>query len=222
MLQDNVRFINEAFTLPLVTPGELDELLAEGWRHFGTYFFRYNLAVHAHQLTKVVPLRVNLGQFLPSPSQQKVLRKNADLQTIIRPAVIDAAKLTLFDQHKERFETNVPDSIYTFLSMQPDRIPCQAVAVEIYNGDALLACSFLDLGHAAVSSVYAMFDPDHGKRSLGIYTMLLEIDWAIAQGKTYYYQGYCYDMPSHYDYKKKFGGLEMFDFTNETWQAVSG
>ncbi len=222
MPPNNVRFINEAITLPQVAPGELDALLAEGWRHFGDYFFRYNFAIYAGQLARVLPLRVNLGQFVPSPSQQKILRKNTDLQTIIRPVVIDAAKLALFAKHKARFTANVPDSIYTFLSEQPDRIPCQTVAVEVYDRDTLLACSFLDLGHAAVSSVYAMFDPDHGKRSLGIYTMLLEINWAIAHGKTYYYHGYCYDLPSHYDYKKKFGGLEMFAFAEETWQAAGG
>ena len=42
--------------------------------------------------------------------------------------------------------------------------------------------------------------------------MLLEIQYAIDNGKSFYYQGYAYEGESFYDYKKRFRALEMYDW----------
>ena len=57
-----------------------------------------------------------------------------------------------------------------------------------------------------------MFDPDLSSRSLGIFTMLKEIEFAMANGKELYYQGYSYEGESFYDYKKRFRATERFDW----------
>ena len=57
-----------------------------------------------------------------------------------------------------------------------------------------------------------MFHPEESSRRLGIFTMLLELDWAQQNGMTFYYPGYAYREPSHYDYKKEFRGLEYYDW----------
>ncbi|HNM06329.1 MAG TPA: hypothetical protein PKK05_25645, partial [Leptospiraceae bacterium] len=58
---------------------------------------------------------------------------------------------------------------------------------------------------------------DLSKRSLGIYTMLLEIEYSIQMKKDYYYPGYAYVETSFYDYKKNFNGLEYLDW-NKGWK----
>ena len=50
----------------------------------------------------------------------------------------------------------------------------------VYDGGRLIAASYLDVGRNAVSSLYAMFHPDHGGLSLGLATMLLEMGYAHA------------------------------------------
>jgi arginine-tRNA-protein transferase len=57
-----------------------------------------------------------------------------------------------------------------------------------------------------------MFEPTESSRSLGIFTMLLTIDFAIKNGKTFYYPGYAYEENSFYDYKKRFAALDKFDW----------
>jgi arginine-tRNA-protein transferase len=57
-----------------------------------------------------------------------------------------------------------------------------------------------------------MFEPSAARRSLGIFTMLLEIEYARTGAKQLYYQGYAYEGNSFYDYKKRFGSLESFDW----------
>lgn len=66
-----------------------------------------------------------------------------------------------------------------------------------------------------------MFDLDYSENSLGLYTMLLEIEHAISLGKKYYYHGYCYDVKSFYDYKKQFPALEWYDWEN-SWHPYLG
>ena len=57
-----------------------------------------------------------------------------------------------------------------------------------------------------------MFDPACSQRSLGIFTLLLELEYAIRNKKKFYYLGYAYEGASFYDYKKRFKGTEVFDW----------
>ena len=56
-------------------------------------------------------------------------------------------------------------------------------------------------------------------RRVGIFTMLKEIEYAIAAGKRYYYHGYAYEGESFYDYKKKFNAVEYFDWAGN-WLSL--
>jgi len=217
MLKNLRFFVNEEFYASSISPKQLDRLLADGWRHFGEHFFRYNIAFDERSLRRVLPLRVRLSDFKLSKSQRRILKKNQDLQIVIRPIEITSEKEILFEKHKKRFKHNVPDSIYDFLSYSPAFVPCEALEVCAFSQEKLLAASFLDVGASAVSGVYAMFDPEETSRSLGIYTMLLVIDYALENDKTFYYPGYAYLGSSFYDYKKRFSALEAFDWDGN-WQ----
>lgn len=219
-LPDDFSFVNEEFYARKVSSEQMDAMLEEGWRHFGTHFFRYNIAFHAGKICRVLPLRVRLNDFSFSKSQRRVLKKNQDLQAVVRSIEITEEKEILFERHKRRFKSGVPDSIRDFLSFDAANVPCEALEFCVYDNENLVAASFLDVGKASVSSIYAMFAPEEAARSLGILTMLLEIDFALRNGKSFYYQGYAYDANSFYDYKKRFRALEKFDW-NGNWKDFS-
>ena len=210
--------IDEYFLAQEVRPEQMDYLWKHGWRHFGMYFFRYAMMAKKDDCYHVVPLRLKLDQFSLSTSQKRSLKKNQDLRLEIRDASIDAAKVALFDRHKTRFADNVPDSIYDFFTPHPAGIPCPAKEICLWQEERLIAASFLDIGAQATSSVYSIYEPSETKRSLGIYLILLSIAYSREIGMKYYYPGYAYREPSHYDYKKRFSGLEQFDW--EKWEAA--
>lgn len=210
--ESELRFINEYFDAEEeIRPDVFDCLLAEGWRHFGTYFTRYNLGIHADEIRQVLPLRIRLRDFSPSTSQTRVLKKNRDIDIVVGKPSISKKVVALFERHKKRFTDHVPESIYTFISNDA-RIPTKLYQLTAKRDGETLAVSFFDCGVTSVSAIYACFDPKEEKRSLGIFTMLKVIEWGSARGMLYYYPGYAYVGPSFYDYKKRFSALESYDW----------
>ena len=216
LLDADLRLINEEFYTDKITTAQLDILLADGWRHFGTHFFRYNLGIYEDEIRRVLPLRIRLCDFKFSKSQRRVLRRNSDLNIRIQPIEITEETHDLFDRHKLRFKRGVPNTIYDFLSPDPANEPTKVLEVSVRRDDGLLAASFFDVGKTSVSSIYGIFDPTEQARSLGIFTMLKEIEYALETGKEYYYPEYANEGESLYDYKKRFSALEQFDW-NGNW-----
>ncbi|MEO6654601.1 MAG: arginine-tRNA-protein transferase [Pyrinomonadaceae bacterium] len=219
MILDRLEIINEEFYAASVKPVTLDTLLADAWRHFGTHFFRYNFGVYENEIRRVIPLRIHLADLKLSKSQRRVLRRNADLETKISPFEITSEIYDLFDRHKQRFKSGVPNSIYDFVARDADTSPSIVFTVSVRLNSKLVAASFFDIGKRSISSIYGIFDPEERTRSLGIFTMLKEIEFAIEQGKEFYYHGYAYEGESYYDYKKRFTGLEQFDW-NGNWSQI--
>ena len=203
---------DESFLCLSAEPEDMDQFWAEGWRHFGIIFVRYGSAFHGGKLFTVLPLRVDLKRFALSRSQKRVLGKNQDIELIVRPSVIDDEKELLFEKHRLRFTENTPTSLNNFLSEYPDSVPCPSVELCIYLERKLCGVTFLDVGKRSTSGVYAMFDPNEAKRSLGILMILHSIRFSRERGCRYYYPGYAYREPFTYDYKKRFTGLEYLDW----------
>lgn len=218
MLYEGFRLINEEFHSEAVLPEQMDSLWSHGWRHFGTQFFRYNIGILDNQLRYVIPLRIRLSEFSFSKSQRRVLKRNADLDVEIRPIELDDEIDAMFHRHKQRFDHSIPDSLSNFLSHEPAVIPCEAKEIRVHRDGQILATSYFDLGAAASSGIYAIFEPSITDRGLGIFTMLKEIEYSIETGREFYYQGYCYAGNSFYDYKKRFRGTEAFDW-DSSWNT---
>jgi arginine-tRNA-protein transferase len=202
----------QSFLCLNVPPVEMDRLWAQGWRHFGIFFFQYRISLHGKTAFHVLPLRIDLERFALSRGQKRVLRKNKELEIVTAPSCIDHEKEALFNKHRARFSENVPSSLHDFLSSVPDSVPCPNLELNVYYKRELIGVTFLDLGETATSAVYAIFDPAQAKRSLGILMMLHSIRLSLERGYRYYYPGYAYREPFAYDYKKRFSGLEFFDW----------
>jgi len=213
--------VDEAFICDEVFARVMDELWAGGWRHFGSYFFRYSHQLADNALQTITPLRIQLSAWELTKSQRRVLRRNADLRWEVVPAQVDEELCGMFQRHKARFTANVPDTLETFLGNDVTQGPCECRMLRVLDGGRLVAVSFFGLGLRAASSVYGIFEPDESRRSLGIFTMLLELDYCQAAGLEFLYPGYATREPSAYDYKKQFKGTEWMDFGSGDWQWLT-
>ena len=211
--------VNEIGEAEAVPQSRMDELWAEGWRHFGSRFFRYSLMWQEENWKRVVNLRVPLKDWSPSKSQRRTLRRNQDLVVDIGPAEPGEEEEKLFQRHKKRFRDNVPDALADFLGQEPNGVPVPCLQVSVRKEGDLVAASFLDLGATSCSSIYGVFDPDESSRRLGIFTMLLEMNYARKAGLDYYYLGYACVESSPYDYKKEVKSSWVWDW--EEWQPFT-
>jgi arginine-tRNA-protein transferase len=221
MLLENFRLINEEFYADRLLPEQMDSLWANGWRHFGEHFFRYNVGLLVDDVRFVLPLRIRLKDFSFSKSQRRVLRRNNDLDVSIGLIDIDPATQELFHRHKTRFNHGIPESVFNFISRQPALAPCEAKEIRVTRNSQILAVSYFDIGGNSASGIYAMFEPSAAGRSLGIFTLLREIEYSIETGRDFYYLGYAYQGRSFYDYKKRFRATEAFDWYHD-WVEFEG
>ena len=213
--------LNDAFMCDAVPAEVMDALWAGGWRHFGRLFFRYDRQeAEDGTMQTITPLRIRMEQWQPTKSQRRVLRRNADLRWEMLPARLDDDLRALFERHKARFRENVPEKLENFVGDAPEAGPSDCRILRVFEGDKLLAVSFLDMGLRAVSSVYAMFEPEAAWRSLGIFTMLLELQFAREMSFEFLYPGYATHEASVYDYKKQFIGMEWLDFESGEWRQL--
>jgi arginine-tRNA-protein transferase len=184
----------------------------------GYSIIRHNFAVCRGRICRTIPLRVRLDVPLKfSKSQRQILRRNADLEVRCAPIQITPEKEMLFLQHTQRFRDQQPLTIYSFLHSEAHIIPVAGLEYSVFDGKKLIASSFFHLGDKTVSGTYCFFDPQYSKRSLGTFTMLLELQRAQEMGKAFYYHGYCYDVPSQFDYKLNFHNLEALNWKSNAW-----
>ena len=215
--------IFEEGQLAEVDPALMDSFWANGWRHFGSRFFRYSVSVSDDgSWQRILPLRIDLAEFRLSKSQRRLLRNNADLTVRIAPAIVDAQREAMFHRHKMRFTTNIPETLRDFMAeSDPSTTPCECREIQVWERDQLIAVSYLDLGREAASSVYGIFEPDAARRSPGIFTLLQEIELARSTGRRFLYLGYATIEPSHYDYKKRFDSVQCFDWLGSWLRLTS-
>ena len=214
--------IVEEGQLATADPALMDVLWANGWRHFGARFFRYSVSVADDGLwQRILPLRIDLAEFRLSKSQRRILRNNADLTVRIAPAIVDEPREAMFQRHKTRFTSNIPETLRDFMpENDPSTTPCECREIQVWERDRLIAVSYLDLGQAAASSVYGIFEPDAARRSPGIFTLLKEIEFARSTGRRFLYLGYATLEPGHYDYKKRFHRAQRFDWSG-SWLPLT-
>lgn len=196
---------------------QYDHLLAQAWRHYAAQFSRYNFGDHNGEVFRVLPLRVRLEDFSLSRSQRRVLKRSGDLSFLIGEIALRPSIFQLFERHRQRFSFRPPESIFQHIHRVAG-IPRPTMQLTISLGAQPIAASFFDCGRHSVSSSYTCFSPELTSRSLGILSILKIIEWAKAEGMTYYYPGYAYEEKSFYDYKKRIGALEVFDWRG-SWTA---
>lgn len=156
------------------------------------------------------PIRVPVATFRPSKSQRRSARRNADLTISLGAPKLTDEKFELYRRYVTgwhgREEVEDPSTFESFLYDSP----LETLEFEYRDAaGALLAVGICDPCPSALSSVYFFFDPAHGRRGLGTFGALYEIDYAARVGIPYYYLGYWIQGCRTMDYKHNFRPCEL-------------
>lgn len=188
-------------------PGELyHELMDRGFRRSGTLFY----AMDCPDCRLCVPLRVPVATFAPSRSQRRVARRNRDVTVTVRapsftPQTFELYRRYLQHQHPDADREESPEQFRASLYANV----VDSVEVLYAVAGRTIAVSLLDVCRQSVSAVYHFFDPEHEDRSLGVFSVLAEIDWTRRIGAPFYYLGFWIEGAKTMQYKANYGPHEL-------------
>ncbi|MGN6546672.1 MAG: arginyltransferase [Aureliella sp.] len=186
-----------------VDAGQLDALLAAGYRRSGWFYYR--TACPSCQACE--PLRVDVPKFVESRSLRRVLKKgDADLKVVIGKPRCDAARLRLFNRHRNERDMSRNDGDATIEDYNAFLVSSWNPSSEIsyWLGDRLAAVAVVDVGIEALSAVYCYFDPDLEQLSLGTYSILTQIRIARIRHMRWLYLGMYVAGNRHLRYKARY------------------
>ena len=110
--------------------------------------------------------------------------------------------------HQKPAEENDYDGFVSFLYQSP--VQTIEYTYRDPNGK-LLGVGICDVCEQSLSSVYFYYDPTQAKRSLGVYSALIEIQQAKEMGIRYYYMGYWIKGCKTMDYKIQYQPSEVLE-----------
>ncbi|MHB2017888.1 MAG: arginyltransferase [Candidatus Xenobia bacterium] len=168
-------------------PERFEELLSQGYRRMGEYVY----LPHCSGCQQCIPLRIPVSRYTLSKSELRVLRRNQDVRLEVGPPHFTEEKLAVYRRFlAERYPSR-------------EKVPTREDYLASFGnplglthefrylvGSRLVALGTIDLTPGAASSVYFYFDPDESKRSLGVYSVLQEIDFCRRTGREYDYLGF--------------------------------
>jgi arginine-tRNA-protein transferase len=176
-----------AFRAERVSPVDYQQLMDRGMRRTGDIFYAPDCAA----CRACVPIRIPVDGFMPSKSQRRVTRRNADVTLAVGPLECSRESFELYQrylaaQHPDSAATTTYDSFRESLYESA----VDTMELRYLLGDRTVAISIIDACPEGLSSVYHFFDPAHAARSLGVHSVLAEIDLASRLGLRWYYLGY--------------------------------
>ncbi|MBL8756196.1 MAG: arginyltransferase [Planctomycetes bacterium] len=196
-----------AFLAEHVDAAIYHDLMDLGFRRSGQVFY----AMACPDCAACVPIRVPVATFRPSKSQRRVLRRNPDVVLQARkPEATDEthALYRKYLQHQHPDPAR-DDSREAFTNWLYAGDVVDTLELRYTVGDRLVAVSIVDVCTRSVSAVYHFFDPDEADRSLGVFSVLAEIDWAAQHGIPYYYLGFWIEGCPTMHYKANYAPHEL-------------
>lgn len=214
--------ITEIHYPEMLAPEKLDEYLARGWFRMGMMIFTCHFLCFENELYSAVWTRLPLEDYKFSKSLRKILKRNSErFRVVIRPAEFNTEKDELYQLHKTRFEGYIAPTLSESLFGNSNRSNIYNTwETSIYEGDKLIGASFFDLGSDSMASIMGLFDPSYERYSLGIFTMLLEIQYGQNQNMQYYYPGYVVPGYERFDYKLRVGQVEYYHLRKQSWEHI--
>jgi len=187
-------------------------LIQRGWRRFGKYYF-YPICNGCNECKS---LRIDVEHFKPSKSQRKAINRNKDTKIVIQKPTVDSEHIELYNKyhkfkankdgwrakditHSEYYE-NFADGAHNF-----------GKEVLYYRDNRLIGVDLIDITDDGISSIYFYYDPSYSWYSLGVFSLIKQIEIARFLDKKWIYLGYWVDGCKAFEYKTSFKPIEILD-----------
>jgi len=210
------------------SPETYQRMLERGWRRFGRVFFRPACA----DCWECRSLRLDVDRFSLDRSMRRNLKRNRDLEVVMRSPSMSHDHLSLYDRyHRDmtarrgwRGSRIAPVEYYqTFVDGAGDFGHEMLYA----DGDRLLGVALVDVLPRAVSAVYCFYEPEERRRGIGVFSILQHLELARSRGIPHVYLGYWVEGNASMRYKARYRPHEILQGRPELdaepeWRRVDG
>lgn len=212
--QATTLFVDPEATIDAATYSQLLEI---GFRRSGPRIYR----PHCDHCKACVPARVPVDSFKPNRGQRRILNRNKDLRVI---EIDDIFNQDCYQLYQRYINTRHQDGdMYPPSYEQYMTFLTKEMGTTCYYGfmldEQLIAVAVTDQVDNGLSAIYTFFDPDMGKRSLGVYGILWQIEQCKVLGLEFVYLGYWVKECSKMSYKTDYRPLQLL--LNNRWLTLS-
>lgn len=199
-------------------PQELDAYLARGWYRMGQSIFTTHYLCFSDQFYSAIWVRLPLEGYQYSKSLRKIIRRNTErFKTVFNKSQLTYEKEQLYQRYKASFPGLLAPTLKESLLDGEEFNIYQTYEVNVYDGSRLVATSFFDVGKTSAASILGIYDPEYSIHSLGLYTMLMEIEYCLQNKMLFFYPGYIVPNYARFDYKLRIGETEYYDLSTSNW-----
>ncbi|MEQ9450927.1 MAG: arginyltransferase [Pseudomonadales bacterium] len=191
-----------------VTPEIYQTLTDQGFRRSGSHLYR----PHCPACNACVPTRIQVEDFKPRRSQRRVAKANADLTVKVEPAAFSQRHYHLYERYISLRHADgdmypaSEDQFRSFLLSQWSH----SLFLSLYDGNRLLSVAVTDRQDNGLSAIYTFFEPNEDKRSLGVMSILSQIQLARSWDLPYLYLGYWIRDCAKMNYKTEYRPAQVF------------
>ena len=153
-------------------PAELyHDLMNYGFRRSGMYFYR----PVCEACSECTPIRIHAGEYRPTKSQRRILRKNREIDVRVASPRFTKQKFSIYSDYLASQHNRGPDHSSSTLRNFLYTSPVRTLEFEYRLRRRLLAVGIVDICSRSLSSVYAFYDPAFSSKSLGTFSAIQEI-----------------------------------------------
>lgn len=193
------------------------QLLQMGFRRSGFNVYQ----PHCEACQACIPVRVDVHAFQAHRTQRRIKSKNMDLELSEHTPYFDAEHYALYQRYQTvrhaggGMDHDDPDQYQDFLlSSHVD------TRLLVFRQQGIVRMvSLVDLLDDGLSAVYTFFDTDFPTRSLGVFNVLSQIEWAHRLGLPYLYLGYWIKDSRKMSYKQQYQPLQ--GRLNGQWTVIT-
>lgn len=193
-----------------------EELTHSGFRRSGKHLYKPD----CKNCNACIPSRIPVNEFNRSRRFRRILKKNQDIRYQIDTSEYRDEDYRLFEHYIELRHADgdmypaTPTSYSDFLATDSEF----SLHIRYFLGDKLIGVAVTDQLESGLSAIYTYFDPDLHQRSLGVYSVLIQLMFCQLWNLPYLYLGYWVPGCAKMQYKTKYKPVELL--IDGQWQRI--
>lgn len=194
-----------------------EELTQSGFRRSGKHLYRPDCLA----CQSCISARVPVDDFQLKRRFRRILNRGAHLRLEVASPSYREEDYRLFERYINQRHADgdmYPATKTGYIDFLATKVP-YALHLRYFEGDRLIAVAVTDRLKSGLSAIYTFFDPEKDHYSLGVFSVLKQIELCQRQNLPYLYLGYWVPGCQKMQYKTDYRPIELL--IDGRWQTLS-